>query len=234
MNTLACRQSSNLFLFRHTKPFDKILKKVTYQSIQFENRPFFLTNRHYSFGSNRFNSPSTRNIPKIKNIPLDYNFNSSLTLKNINQSIIIRNMSTKKQVDKTSSETDKKPEIKDDNVQRLGFLERILNVSKHERYTFRWWIDFSTLMLVFSIAGSSCTRVSGYLLRNVFGLEGSFFGGPLSYTLSHFLCTFPIYSIILISVGTIFGHGAYCRKIAWGMWGRFLTPILKLIENSKK
>lgn len=121
-------------------------------------------------------------------------------------------------------------------VQKTSLLHRILerlthNISEHPKYTFRWWVDFTTLMTVFALAGSSCTRVSGYVLHNVAGMEGSFWHGPWTYTLAHFLFTFPVYSVILVAIGTLFGHGPYARMVAWRMWGRILTPLLRLFKR---
>ena len=53
-------------------------------------------------------------------------------------------------------------------------------------------------------------------------ITGNFKDGPWSYRLTSFAVMMPIYSCLLVTVGTIFGRHHYFRRFAVKMWARFL------------
>ncbi|TPX56443.1 hypothetical protein SpCBS45565_g08407 [Spizellomyces sp. 'palustris'] len=92
----------------------------------------------------------------------------------------------------------------------------------HPRFSKGWWWDWGVVFLVFAITGSTTMRVVRPLVSQLFGVEGTFIDGPWAYRLLYLSTTLPLYSLILIAVGTAFGRGAYFRAVAYRMWGRFL------------
>ncbi|KAJ3183879.1 hypothetical protein HDU87_005995 [Geranomyces variabilis] len=100
----------------------------------------------------------------------------------------------------------------------------------HPRFSRGWWQDWSVVFVVFAITGSTTVRIVKPLLSNLFGIEGTFMEGPWLYRLAYLSTTLPLYSMILITVGTIFGRGAYFRAVAKRMWGRFLPASMKKIK----
>ncbi|KND02933.1 uncharacterized protein SPPG_02013 [Spizellomyces punctatus DAOM BR117] len=92
----------------------------------------------------------------------------------------------------------------------------------HPRFSRGWWWDWGIVFLVFAITGSTTMRVVRPLVSQLFGVEGTFIDGPWAYRLLYLSTTLPLYSLILIAVGTAFGRGAYFRAVAYRMWGRFL------------
>ena len=111
------------------------------------------------------------------------------------------------------------------------------------RYSTEWWKEWAIVLLVFSITGSSSVKFTKPLVIYLVG-AGTFFGGPWYYTLTYLLCTMPICgfysgvslesvfsvlpsrfatdSMILITIGSLFGRGKYFRKVTKRMYGRFL------------
>jgi len=77
---------------------------------------------------------------------------------------------------------------------------------------------------VFGITGSS----SLYFVRpilNQFGIEGSIIDGPASYrffAIASFLITSPVYAIMLLAYGTLFGRHIFFAKMSTKILGRFL------------
>ncbi|TPX62975.1 hypothetical protein PhCBS80983_g00116 [Powellomyces hirtus] len=115
----------------------------------------------------------------------------------------------------------------------LKAASRILAVppspTVHPRFSQGWWKDWSVVFIVFAITGSTTVRVVKPLLSKLFGIEGTFLEGPWAYRLAYLATTLPLYSMVLIAVGTVFGRGPYFRAVAARMWGRFL-PKTKAIK----
>ena len=74
-------------------------------------------------------------------------------------------------------------------------------------------------------------------MKDVLGLEGSFKDGPWSYRISSLVVMSPIYSILLVLVGTVFGRHAYFRHFSVKMLSRFGIPpemLDKTFHETKK
>ncbi|PKC73751.1 hypothetical protein RhiirA1_410161 [Rhizophagus irregularis] len=89
---------------------------------------------------------------------------------------------------------------------------------------------WTIIIAVFGITGSTTVRIVRPIVTNVFGVEGSFLEGPWSYRLTYLSITLPLYSIILLGVGTIFRRHNYFKRIVFRMWGRFIPN--RLINNN--
>ncbi|KAI9106021.1 hypothetical protein DFS34DRAFT_644827 [Phlyctochytrium arcticum] len=99
--------------------------------------------------------------------------------------------------------------------------------SLHPRFSTGWWRDWAVIFVVFGITGSSAVRIVKPLLANVFGVEGTFMDGPWLFRILYLCTTLPLYSTILILVGTLFGRGPYFKMVALRMWSRFLPQTLR-------
>ncbi|CAB4489211.1 uncharacterized protein OCT59_023289 [Rhizophagus irregularis] len=99
-----------------------------------------------------------------------------------------------------------------------------------KRWSWTWWKEWTIIIAVFGITGSTTVRIVRPIVTNVFGVEGSFLEGPWSYRLTYLSITLPLYSIILLGVGTIFRRHNYFKRIVFRMWGRFIPN--RLINNN--
>eukprot|EP00397_Hematodinium_sp_SG-2012_P053569 GEMP01064056.1.p1 GENE.GEMP01064056.1~~GEMP01064056.1.p1 ORF type:complete len:136 (+),score=19.55 GEMP01064056.1:165-572(+) len=94
-------------------------------------------------------------------------------------------------------------------------------VPAHQRWTVPWWKDAALKCTVFAITGTS----SMYFVRPALartGIEGSWREGPNSYRAASLLVMSPIYTCILLSVGTAAGQHRFFAKVAARMWSRLL------------
>ena len=77
---------------------------------------------------------------------------------------------------------------------------------------------------VFGITGSSSLYFVRPILKQ-FGIEGSIIEGPASYRIfavASFLITSPLYAVMLLTYGTIFGRHIFFAKMSTKILGRFL------------
>ena len=82
-------------------------------------------------------------------------------------------------------------------------------------------VEAAVLFTVFGVTGSTTMFAVRPALEKI-GLEGSFKDGPWSYRIGSFLCITPIYSMILITVGTLSGRHLYFARMTQKMLGRFV------------
>ena len=93
-------------------------------------------------------------------------------------------------------------------------IEKIKKIFK-VKTTFQFFI----VMLVFSITGSLALFLSDYLLF-IFNLDIQT-SGNFSYWLLRVVVLFPVYQILLITVGTLFGEFEYF----WRFEKKFLKKL---------
>ena len=79
---------------------------------------------------------------------------------------------------------------------------------------------------VFAITGSSTLLFVRPVLKQ-FGIEGSMIEGPWSYRISSIVLISPIYSVILISLGTLAGRHRFFSNMGVKILGRMLPPSLR-------
>ncbi len=89
---------------------------------------------------------------------------------------------------------------------------------RHDQGALHWLVVF----VVFGLTGALTVQLSGLLLRQLLGLEGSFWGGPWSYRLVYLLLIPPCYSALLATIGALLGKGPYFRARVVRMWRRLL------------
>eukprot|EP00049_Salpingoeca_infusionum_P025970 m.22930 g.22930 ORF g.22930 m.22930 type:complete len:221 (-) comp8434_c0_seq1:151-813(-) len=93
------------------------------------------------------------------------------------------------------------------------------------RFTTAWWYAWTIRFIVFGITGSSSLYFVRPLLKNVFDIEGTMKDGPWSYRIFSFLFVTPVYIMILISVGTVFGQQHFFLQVARRMLSRFIPGV---------
>ncbi|KAL3761970.1 hypothetical protein ACHAW5_006676 [Stephanodiscus triporus] len=105
------------------------------------------------------------------------------------------------------------------------------------RNTARWYAEMALLCAVFGITGTSTMFLVRPAVSDVLGLEGSMKDGPWSYRICSLFIMTPVYPIILVIVGTVFGRHAYFRHFSVKMFSRFGIPPemmdAKFAENAR-
>ncbi|KAG0044133.1 hypothetical protein BGZ83_010640, partial [Gryganskiella cystojenkinii] len=100
----------------------------------------------------------------------------------------------------------------------LTFHEEMTRV----RFSYNWWKEWTIIMGVFAVTGSSTVMVVKPVLKEVFKLEGSMSEGPWSFRIAYLCTTLPLYSCVLLTVATIAGRRPYFKMVVLRMWGRLL------------
>jgi hypothetical protein len=90
-----------------------------------------------------------------------------------------------------------------------------------KRWSLPWVKDKAIVFLVFGITGSTTVSIVRPTL-SLFGVTGSFIDGPWTYRVSYLAISLPLYSAILITVGTLFGRGEFFRGVSKKMYSRFI------------
>ncbi|KAF9378709.1 hypothetical protein CPB97_009401 [Podila verticillata] len=107
----------------------------------------------------------------------------------------------------------------------LSFHEEMTKV----RFSYNWWKEWTIIMGVFAVTGSSTVMVVKPVLKEVFNLDGSMKEGPWSFRFAYLCTTLPLYSCVLLTVATVAGRRPYFKKVVIRMWGRFLPK--KVIQR---
>eukprot|EP00392_Amoebophrya_sp_AT5.2_P013566 g13695.t1 len=90
-----------------------------------------------------------------------------------------------------------------------------------KRWSAEWWADAVLKCTVFAITGTSSVTLVRPALAKV-GIVGSLKDGPWSYRFLSLILVSPIYTLILLTVGTLAGRHTFFAKVAQRMWRRFL------------
>lgn len=125
------------------------------------------------------------------------------------------------------------------------------------RWSFSWYGEMALICTVFAITGTSTMLLVGVdsfwclslmlCLTNVatsspwskvrpavshgLGLQGTLKDGPWSYRICSIVIMTPIYSTLLVLVGTVFGRHHYFRHFSVKMFSRFGIPPEMLDAN---
>ena len=70
-------------------------------------------------------------------------------------------------------------------------------------------LHYPVVMLVFAVNGALVAYLGHPLLNDVIGIEGSLWSGPWGYRVVHLALIPPMYSVLLLVTGTLFGKRAY-------------------------
>ncbi|KAI9176070.1 hypothetical protein H9P43_006435 [Blastocladiella emersonii ATCC 22665] len=85
-----------------------------------------------------------------------------------------------------------------------------------------FWTEIGVVFTVFAVTGSSSLMVVRKSLNAALGVEGSWRDGPNAWRAGYVVCGLPMYSMILLTLGTLSGRGAYFRTVLHRMYGRIL------------
>ena len=80
--------------------------------------------------------------------------------------------------------------------------------------TLKWYGEMVLICTVFAITGTSTMVMVRPAVSEVLGLKGSLKDGPWSYRICSLVIMTPLYSAMLVMVGTVFGRHAYFRHFA--------------------
>uniref|UniRef100_A0A6B2LSS5 DUF6787 domain-containing protein n=1 Tax=Arcella intermedia TaxID=1963864 RepID=A0A6B2LSS5_9EUKA len=53
--------------------------------------------------------------------------------------------------------------------------------------------------------------------------------GPWSYRLGYVTTITPVYSVLLVFFGTVFGRHLFFRRMSVRIWSRFIPPLKKYL-----
>lgn len=116
--------------------------------------------------------------------------------------------------------------------QSKTFMQRFFGPKEMPpRGTLRWYGEISLICTVFAITGTSTMVLVRPAVSQGLGLEGSFKDGPWSYRICSLVIMSPIYSVLLVVVGTVFGRHFYFRHFAVKMISRFGIPPELMDKN---
>jgi len=119
--------------------------------------------------------------------------------------------------------------------QSMSFLQRWMAPKEMPpRNTPRWYAEMVLLCTVFAITGTSTMVLVRPAMSEILGLKGSLKDGPWSYRICSLVIMTPLYSALLVVVGTIFGRHAYFRHFAVKMFSRFGIPPELMDKNFAK
>lgn len=119
--------------------------------------------------------------------------------------------------------------------QSTSFLQRFLAPKPMPpRNTPRWYAEMVLICTVFAITGTSTMVLVRPAMSDILGLKGSLKDGPWSYRICSLVIMTPLYSALLVVVGTIFGRHAYFRHFAVKMFSRFGIPPELMDKNFTK
>jgi hypothetical protein len=100
-----------------------------------------------------------------------------------------------------------------------------------ERGSLKWYAEMVLICSVFAVTGTSTMVIVRPAVSDVLGLKGSFKDGPWSYRICSLIVMTPLYSMMLVIVGTAAGRHAYFRHFAVKMFKRFGIPPELMDKN---
>lgn len=86
--------------------------------------------------------------------------------------------------------------------------------------------EAAIIFIAFGITGSSSVAIVRPTLAAV-GIKGSMVEGPWSYRIGSFVCVSPIYSLILLTVGTVAGRHRFFATMSKQILQRMRLPVPK-------
>lgn len=91
---------------------------------------------------------------------------------------------------------------------------------KHDRF------EAFVAVVVFGVTGSTSVAVVRPALKNTIGLEGSLRDGPNSYRVLSLVLVSPIYSVLLMSFGTLAGRHTFFFGMGKKILSRFIPRLV--------
>lgn len=104
------------------------------------------------------------------------------------------------------------------------------------RFTWAWWGEQALVCTVFGITGSSSMLLARPVLAHVVGVQGSMRDGPAAYRVAYVLVMTPLYSAMLLTLGTLAGRHHYFKHVVMRMASlpqRLLALPMRLVSKAK-
>jgi len=130
-------------------------------------------------------------------------------------------------IEGTGASVSREPAIKNDSWWQRWLAPKEMP----ERHTFAWYREMLLICTVFAITGSASMVLVRPAVKDVLGIQGSMKEGPWSYRICSLVILSPVYGILLVLVGTIFGRHAYFRYFSVKIFSRFGIPPELLDKN---
>jgi len=180
-------------------------------------------------------SPTTTNkttsFSQLANIRRCINYNNNNNSSSNTRSCYKRWNSTNKASTKQSPPSSPPPPSTT-TTQNKTFIQNFLGPKDMPpRNTFQWYREMILLSTVFAITGSSTMFLVRPAVSEILGLQGSMKDGPWSYRIASLVIMTPLYSILLVGVGTVFGRHFYFKHFSVKMLSRFGIPPEMLDAN---
>lgn len=136
----------------------------------------------------------------------------------------IRNLTGKATKEAMKNQSAKATDVATSTSQKVEqtFIQRwMAHKEIPPRGTLKWYGEMVLLCTVFAITGTSTMVLVRPAVSDVLGLQGSLKDGPWSYRICSIVIMTPLYSAMLVFVGTVFGRHHYFRHFAVKMFSRF-------------
>ncbi len=108
-------------------------------------------------------------------------------------------------------------------------LQRLKNYFE-EKWEIRGWFQIFIILLVFALTGSLSIKVSKPVIE-FFGIKKELMHPAVFWPL-RIIIVFPVYQLLLITIGTLLGQFKFFWKMEKKMFGRFI-PNKSKIETSR-
>ena len=115
------------------------------------------------------------------------------------------------------------------SIKTPAYSNGFANRSKNYLATINW-LHLTIILAVYSITGTLAMLLSRLILNGALQMDGSFFSGPWAYRGIYVLVMPPLYSLMLVAVGTAFGKRLYFRRRVLKTLGRLL--LIKRLAKS--
>ncbi|GAM23847.1 hypothetical protein SAMD00019534_070220 [Acytostelium subglobosum LB1] len=108
------------------------------------------------------------------------------------------------------------------------------NTYEYPPWSTKWILEKAYQCVIFGMTGSSALIVVRYLLKNLWQVDGTVFGGPWQYTAAYFITMFSCYPFVLLFYGTLFGRHQFFKKFFLRMTVAFPKRIYNMLASKGK
>ena len=110
-------------------------------------------------------------------------------------------------------------------MEQTAIKKRTLKDFIEHRYGITSWWQFALILIVFSVTGSASVYVGKPVLK-LFGIQKETMN-PFIFWPLRILVIFPIYQVLLITIGALFGQFEFFWKMEKQMMQRMTKPFTR-------
>ncbi|EGG16944.1 hypothetical protein DFA_07925 [Cavenderia fasciculata] len=164
------------------------------------------------------------------------NNNNNKMISNRNNSSSSSNNNNVENKDKEDKEDTKIVEdSNENNKNNITLYDKYLkNTYDYPTYSRKWFIEKAYQFAIFGVTGPTAVVVVKWILKNLWQVEGTVFGGPWQFTLAYFATMFTCYPFVLLFYGTLFARHQYFKKMFLRMTIGTPQRIIALFNKNKK